>query len=352
MTLAAPGRAALALLAPLLVAAVACGDDDPTGTGGAGGEGTTAVTGTTTSSASTTTSSSTSGGVGGGGGDGGGGGGDGGSGGAGGGGGATTTCEGLDAGSPPVTVVTVDETGAPVEVERVVWQEAFADPFWLDPEEATCAAGAAPPCSTWEIAGDLPGRIAVTSERVTEATDEDCIAYASAFALVHLPDGEATAPQLLHLTLPSDGTYCIDPDSGRSEVNHEQDEPIDEADCLVPPPEATGAIELTVVDLQGEPVPAASAVWYYPPKGPAYDGEHPLACVDPRCETWVVTEAPQAGTIYLFATYAGPLNPFVQTGWSDAVGTPVEVEVDDRGEIVPMSIELVLDTTLEGAIGG
>lgn len=343
----AAGRVALSVLVVSAVGA-GCGDDDPAGTGGAGGAGSTTATGTTTSSTGATTTSSTSGA----GGDGGqGGGGDGGAGG-GDGGGESTACETLGAASPPLTVVTVDETGAPVEVERVVWQEAFPDPFWLEPEEAVCAGGTPPPCSTWEIAGELPERIAVTSERTTEATDEDCIPYASSFALVHLPDGAATAPQLLHLTLPSDGTYCVDPGTGRSAVDHEQDEQVDEADCLVPPPEAGGAIELTVVDLDGEPVPAASAVWYYPPEGPDHDGEHPLACLDQRCERWVVTEAPQAGTIYLFAMYAGPLNPFVQTGWSDGVGTPVEVEVDDRGEIVPVSVELVLDTTLEGAIGG
>jgi hypothetical protein len=258
-----------------------------------------------------------------------------------------------DAGAgPPLRIVTVDETGAPVPARRVVWQPAPADPFWLTASEATCVGGGPPPCSAWEVAAPITTRIVVSAERTTEApASEACLPYASTFAIVH-PGTPAVPSQLLHLTLPKDGTYCIDPETFRTVVNHDHDELLDATDVLAAPAPASGAIEVRLVDLQGAPVPGSAAHWYYPPDSPEYDGEHALACVDQRCETWVVTDVPRPGPIYLNASYAGPLNPTLQQGWSSYAAGPFEVMAGADGTIVPLSTTFELETDLEGAIGG
>jgi hypothetical protein len=259
---------------------------------------------------------------------------------------------GPDAEPPALRVVTVDETGAPVPATRVLWQPEPADAFWLTATAATCAGGGAPPCSEWDVAEAITVRIAVSAERTTEApTDGGCLAHASSFAIVH-PGTAAVPHQLLHLTLPSDGAYCIDPETFRTVLHHEQDETLDATDVLAPPPPASGAIVVHLVDRAAAPVPGSSAAWYYPPKSREYDGEHPLACIDQRCETWVVTEMPRPGPIYLNASYAGPLDPFVQQGWLAFAAGPFEVVVDDGGAIVPIDTTFELETDLEGAIGG
>jgi hypothetical protein len=339
-----------------LFAASACGDDDPRATSGGGGGGggdatstTSSTTGGPASTSSPASSSASSGnGTGGsaGGGDTGGGGA---SSGSGGGGAASTACDEVAGDGAAIVVVTVDEAGDEVPVLRVAWQDEPADPFWLEPEEASCAGGVEPPCSVWEIADQPTGRIAITSERETEAEPtEECFPYASTFVEVH----PSRSRQRVHLTLPTDGLFCIDGETGRSYVNVDHDEEVDEADCLAPPPDVSGRITLDVVDLEGEPVPATTANWYYHPESPEFDGEHPLACADQRCTRWIVTDTPAVGTIYLNASYAGPLNPFVQQGWSGYDGAPFEVEIGGDGQIVPLFAELALDTTLEGAIGG
>lgn len=260
---------------------------------------------------------------------------------------ATPDAPGED--GPPLTIRTVDEHGDPVAAARVVVQPAPADPFWLEATAATCAGGGAPPCDHWVIEAPITARIAVAAERVTEAEPtKACQPYASTFALVH----PGTAAQTLHLTLPTDGTYCIDPKTLRATVNVEHDEAIGPDDVLAAPPTATGPITVHLTDLDDAPVPGAIVNWYYPPKSPEFDGEHPLTCIDVRCETWVVTETPRAGTIYLNASYAGPLNPFFQQGWSGYDGAPFELEDDGAGGVVPFETTFALDTELEGAIGG
>lgn len=341
----------------LLLLAAACGDDELAGTGGGGGSTTAATTAATTASTPTSTSSGIDSGGGDGASTGAGGEGGAGEGGAGEGGGeatggASAACEGLREDDPQVTVVTVDADGTPVEVERVLWQPAPADQFWPEGTvtEAVCADGGEAPCSAWAIDGELPDRIAISSSRRNAGEDtDDCLGWASAFVQAHTHD--PSKRQLVHLTLPSDGTYCVDPETFATVLNHEHDEQVDEADCLAPPEDVNGAIVLHVVDEEGEPLPATIAHWYYHPEGPDYDGEHPLACADLRCESWVVREEPMTGTVYLNATYAGPLNPYVQTGWNGYEGTPIEVELDDRGEIVPVSATLRL-VILESATGG
>ena len=253
---------------------------------------------------------------------------------------------------PPLRILTVDETGAPVPARRVLWQPEPADAFWLAATAATCVGDGEPPCSEWQVAEPITTRIVVSAERTTEAAaTEGCLAYASSFAIVH-PGTPAVPSQLLHLTLPRHGSYCIDPETFRTVINHEHDEAVDATDVLAPPPPSTGAIQVHLVDLAGAPVPGSAAAWYYPPEGPDYDGEHALACVDQRCETWVVTDAPRPGPIFLTATYAGPLNPFVQQGWSGFAAGPFEVTHGADGEIAPLSTTFELETDLEGAIGG
>jgi hypothetical protein len=218
-----------------------------------------------------------------------------------------------------------------------------------------------PPASTvrrhWRVTLPFSNRIAVAADRITEATaTAECQPYASVGATVH--PGTVDVPhQIIHLTLPSTGTYCIDPVTFRSKVNVDHDEEIDLAvDVLAPPPVAAvgpAHITLTVVDANGSPVPATMANWYYSPKGADYDGEHPLRCVNQRCDTWILDGAPpRPGPIYLNATYAGPLNPFLQQGWSGYNGALYNVDVDDAGNMIPIVTTLAVETDLEGATGG
>ena len=89
-------------------------------------------------------------------------------------------------------------------------------------------------------------------------------------------------------------------------------------------------------------------------EGAEYDGEHPLLCADVRCETWVVDEddAPRAGTVFFTASYAGPLNPYLQQGWVGYDGAPFELAAGDQGGLAPRTITLTLSTEDEGATGG
>ena len=254
---------------------------------------------------------------------------------------------------PPLRILIVDETGVPALARRVLYQPQPADAFWLSATAATCESGE-PPCSTWLITTPITERIAVTADRTTEATPtEACQPYASTFAIVH-PGTREVPSQELHLTLPTYGTYCINGDSGRAIVNVEHDEAVDDTDTLALPEPATGAITVSLVDLNGDPVPGTQAAWYYHPEGAEYDGEHPLLCADVRCETWVVDEddAPRAGTVFFTASYAGPLNPFLQQGWVGYDGAPFELAAGDQGGLAPRTITLTLSTEDEGATGG
>ena len=253
----------------------------------------------------------------------------------------------------PLLVITVDADGEPVLAPRVLVQPAPADAFWLAATEAACVdEHQTPPCSHWSVAPPTSGQLAVSADRTTDAAGE-CIAYASTFALVHPPTPE-TPNQILRLTLPSDGTYCIDPNTGRAVVNVEHDEDVT-GDTLAVPAPPGGPLTVHIEDQHGDPVPASGVHWYYSPEGPDYDGEHPLRCADVRCETWVLTEedaGPHAGVVYLSATYAGPLNPFFQQGWSGYAGGPHELAARDDGALVPVDITLTLATDEEAAIGG
>lgn len=253
---------------------------------------------------------------------------------------------------PPLRILTVDEEGAPVLARRVVWQPQPADPFWIEATPATCESGE-PPCSAWVVEDAITERIAVTAERATEATaTETCQPYASAFAVVH-PGTAAVPRQTLHLTLPTFGTYCIDEGTARALINVPHDEDLDASDVLAGPEEVTSAITVSLVDQDGAPVPGTIAHWYYPPESPEHDGEHPLRCVDQRCETWVVESDayPRPGPIYLTANYAGPLNPFSRQGWTSYGAGPFMVELDASGAVAPLAVQLTLPTDEEAAAG-
>ena len=253
----------------------------------------------------------------------------------------------------PLRILVVNEHGEPVLARRVLYQPQPGDAFWLGAEAATCETGE-PAYSEWVVEEAFDERIVVSAERVTEATPTDaCQPYASVFATVH-PGTRARPSQLLHLTLPSYGTYCIDGETGRAVINAAQAEELDGSDELVTPAVGSGVITLSLVDPQQRLVPGSAAYWYYAPEGPDYDGEHPLLCADLRCETWVsaADDPPRAGTVYLNATYIGPLNPFFQQGWLGYDGAPFELSVDGAGALQPLSVTLTLPTDQEGATGG
>ncbi len=263
---------------------------------------------------------------------------------------------------PPLRVITVDENGAPVPSRRVLWQPQPADAFWLEATAARCEEGE-PPCTTWVLDAPITTAIAVTAERVTEATPtESCQPYASTFAIVH-PGDDDVARQVLHLTLPSDGTYCIDAESGRAVINVAHAEDVsDDVDTLAAPAPPSGPIVLRLrapaadpadpTD-PGAPVPGTSANWYYSPEGPEYDGEHPLRCADLQCTTWVLVDGdfPRAGMVYFSASYSGPLNPFIAQGWYGYDGRAFELAADGDG-LAAAELELELATDQEGATGG
>jgi hypothetical protein len=254
---------------------------------------------------------------------------------------------------PPLRVITVDEDGNPVASRRVLWQPQPADAFWLEATAARCEAGE-PPCTTWVLDAPITAAIAVTAERVTEATPtESCQPYASTFAIVH-PGDDDVPRQVLHLTLPSDGTYCIDAESGRAVINVEHAEDVsDDVDTLAAPAPPAGPIVLRLRDPEGAPVPGINANWYYSPEGPEYDGEHPLRCADLQCSTWVLVDgdAPRAGMVYFSASYSGPLNPFIAQGWFGYDGRAFELAADGEG-LAAAELELELATDQEGATGG
>ena len=253
---------------------------------------------------------------------------------------------------PPLRVMTVDEEGAAVLARRVLWQPQPADAFWLTATEARCEEGE-PPCTTWVLDAPITTPISITAERVTEATPtESCQPYASVFAIVH-PGDEEIPRQVLHLTLPSDGTYCID-ESGRAVIGFAHAEDVsDDADTLAAPEPARGPIVLRLREADGTSVPGTSAHWYYSPEGPEYDGEHPLRCADRQCTTWVLVDAdfPRAGMVYFSASYSGPLNPFIAQGWLGYDGRPFELASEGEA-LAAVEIELVLATDEEAATGG
>jgi hypothetical protein len=255
----------------------------------------------------------------------------------------------------PLTIRIVDETGSAVGANRVLVQDQPSDPFWLAARPATCVDGSTP-CGTWVVDVPFANRIAVAADRTTNAVaTAECQPYASTFATVH-PGTVDVPSQIVHLTLPNTGTYCVDPATFRSTVNVDHDDETDPSiDVLAPPAPPTGIahVTLTVVDAAGEPVPATIAHWYYPPDSGDYDGEHPMTCANQRCDTWVLDgNAPRAGLIYLNASYSGPLNPFLQQGWSGYNGAPYTVEIDAGGNMIPIVTTLAVDTDLEAATGG
>ncbi len=253
-------------------------------------------------------------------------------------------------GGPPLLIKTVDEEGRAVLAKRVLYQPVPSDPFWLEAKPAACASGGMPPCSEWVVAEAFAAPIVVSAERITEAPmTAACSPYASTFARVN-PGTDERPAQVLHLTLPTFGTYCVDPETFRSSVNVQHAEILDERDWLVTPAPATGAVRVKVVDQDGKPAAGSIAHWYYTPDTSDYGGEKPLACVDLRCETWVMTDAPKPGTIYVNVSYAGPFNPFLMQGWTDYAAVPLTLTVDGSGQLIPQDVTLVVDTTLEGAI--
>lgn len=256
-----------------------------------------------------------------------------------------------DSSAPPVRVRVVDAAGAPVPADRVRWQgAASADGFWLEAAAATCVGN--PPCTEWAIAGSLPERILVTADRYREGVAvpgrPTCVYYATTVAHVGALARVPSVPQVLALTLPDDSLWCDDGPGGMAFGPEGSDtfHAVTTGDCVAEPDPVTGALAVQTVDTSGEPLPATRAYWYYPPKSPDYDGEHPLTCADARCTRWVATEAPRPGMIYIAANAAGPTLPAFYVD-DIALGGYGARPVDFTGTAVTemLTIELVYSTT-------
>ncbi len=256
-----------------------------------------------------------------------------------------------DAGAPPVRVRIVDAAGSPVAADRVRWREAeTADGFWLEAAEATCLG--ATPCTEWAITGPLPARILVTADRyragVAVPGRPTCIYYATTVAQLGELARSPSVPQVLALTLAEDSLWCDDGPGGTvfgpegSDTFHA----ITAGDCVAEPEPVTGDLAVRTVDDRGEPLPATRAYWYYPPKSPDYDGEHPMVCADTRCTSWVAPESPRPGMIYIAANAAGPtLPPFYADDYALAGYGARPVQFTGTAATEQLSIELVYSTT-------
>jgi hypothetical protein len=241
---------------------------------------------------------------------------------------------------PPLTVRVVDQADEPVAVDWL----AYYDPATAGPPEtlpvATCAEGE-PPCSEW-VVEDLQDPVTHVSAQRWQTDREPpdgCAWFASAATPVLRPPDPAEQPQLVHLVLPDDATWCVDG------VSLDPFGPVHEDDVRFVPDVDDGNLVVETFDLDGEPTPAAMVNWYHPPEGPEYDGEHRLQCTDALCTRWTA-EVPEDVDLYVSATYYGPLHPEIGTIWLDFAATPLVV--GSGGEVV----ELRYDTTLESAFDG
>ncbi len=226
---------------------------------------------------------------------------------------------------PAVEVRVVDPAGAPVDLDGVAWFDAGATPVPVrDALTALSCADGAPPCSVWALDGTLPARVQIVAERFGAEVGPDengatCFEWDAPWTVVHVPDGGA--PQVVHLVLNPEQRWCDDgitaypaPALVPPTVHPDDVRAVIEA----PPP----ALTVAGVDPAGLPLPLAVAHWYYAPEGPDYDGEHPLACADALCTTWVLPEGegPEGGEFYVNATWMGPLHPFGDPTWTDYQG--------------------------------
>ncbi len=220
-------------------------------------------------------------------------------------------CAGLEA---LLVVRIVDETGAAVLAERVRWQDAeVADEFWDGSFVAMCAGGGAAPCSEWVIdSADVPERILVTAAWQGPVVDgRPCTSYASTLASV---GGLRAAPivrQRIELVLPSTATWCdgemmLGTGGGAREYTVAA-----ATDCRAAEASSDGRITLRLVDEAGATVIGHGAQWYYPPKSPAYDGEHALVCGAADCSVWVSVpgDEPAGGPVYFTGSAIGPTTP-------------------------------------------
>lgn len=114
------------------------------------------------------------------------------------------------------------------------------------------------------------------------------------------------------------------------------------AGCSEPTgPGVPAAAFVRVVDLDGRPFRPDEVAWYYDPQSAAYDGEHPAACRDSRCTTWVVPPG-VTGTVYVNALRVRP-HPDPYCNYVAYDGKPVAASADRPPTVVlELDPEMVL----------
>lgn len=117
---------------------------------------------------------------------------------------------------------------------------------------------------------------------------------------------------------------------------------VDTSDTAVPEPLACEPREGTpvtvcTVDETGAAVTADQVYWYWSPKDAAYDGEHPMACLDADCTLWALDDAVE-GDLYIGARREGPEHVDPYCGYSGYDASPVTVDPD-----APVVLELNLE---------
>jgi hypothetical protein len=245
-------------------------------------------------------------------------------------------CTGVDGDAPRITVRIVDETGAATVANRVLWVDPTTTTDWETAAAATCTSGS-PPCSEWSITGVLPERVSISGEHwLADAPPEGCYAHTSALTTVHNTSVER---QVVLLTLPTYATTCMG-ESGFTPGDTAWQAPSPDA-CTWKPPCVDGSLMLHLVDANRNRVPGTSAVWYYPPESPEYDGEHPLTCADALCTRFVLVDSPRGGLIYVSATHLGPIHPELGTFWSGFGATSLEYAVADDAYAIELVMEIL-----------
>lgn len=107
-------------------------------------------------------------------------------------------------------------------------------------------------------------------------------------------------------------------------------------DWLIGPGDDASAY-VKVVDHRGDRLMPDQVVWYYPPSGARYDGEHLAKCLGIGCSRWAVPRH-VTGAAYVAASRTRPLqDPYCMRSAYDA--SPITASADS-----PPTVTLRLDT--------
>jgi hypothetical protein len=105
-------------------------------------------------------------------------------------------------------------------------------------------------------------------------------------------------------------------------------------------PDDPASVYVFVSNQRGSPLRPDRVVWYYPPDGPLFDGEHEATCINSGCSVWAVP-VEVSGDVYVVASRTRPFpdDPYCAYHGYDA--SPVRADADD-----PPTVRLRLEMHL------